>query len=82
MHDVSYFVHFRIQHLIEAGFVEYWKELWFPSLHCQRGAHVEAKTISLKDIAGVFLLLAIGIIIAFAVLMVEHVCALHKQLRH
>jgi hypothetical protein len=65
---------FRIQHLLEAGLVEYWKKQAFPQLQCQRGAYAEARSISLGDIVGAFLLLAIGIIAALCVTLVERFC--------
>ena len=59
--------------LRESGFLEYWKKKWFPPLTCQRGAHAKAHSISLPDVVGVFLLLAIVLTIAMIVLLFEHI---------
>ena len=58
--------------LKESGILEYWKKKWFPPLACQRGAHAKAHSISLPDVVGVFLLLAIGLTIAMVVMLLEH----------
>lgn len=52
----------RIMQLVEGGITERWKRELFPTSQCANKAKiVDAKSITIKDIAGNFLLLAFGV---------------------
>ena len=58
--------------LLEGGFIEYWKKIYWPKLGCQRGPQAQHRTFMLKDVTGVFFFLGIGLILSVSVLLCEH----------
>ena len=63
---------YRIMRLVEGGLVKRWKREIFSTSKCDtKEIYVDSKTITINDMAGNFILLAIGLCSAFLMLLLE-----------
>ena len=59
--------------LQEGGFIKRWTREFFPTGSCDDKTHLEATSIKLEDLTGVFVILYIGIVCGALALITETV---------
>ena len=57
--------------MLEGGLIERWTNEFMPSLQCNHGNTLAARTYSMEDTAGVFIYLGVGIAVSLVVLVLE-----------